>query len=499
MVLCPGVRVASPENAISTEDMRAFEINAENLGVSIELLMENAGNAVAGVLECLLGGLQGAKVAVLAGKGGNGGDGIAAARRLAARGARVEIHLTHPRGEVKHPASRTMLKGVEASRVEVVEPGAPGWLDLGGVDAVVDALLGIGVKGGLRGSVKAAAEAYNKAGGLKISVDVPTGVDPDTGDAVEGAVRSDYTVSMHRPKKGLFKGAAPLYAGEVLTAEIGVPWAAEYYAGPGDVAARIPRRPRDAHKGVGGRVLVVGGSSEYVGAPILAALAAYAAGVDLVYLASPFSREAALARPEIVPRRMEEASRVVERVHAVVAGPGMGGEGEDLLWEVLDAARKRGVPAVVDADGLKALARRGDRLWGGAVLTPHRGEAKLLLGGEDLPPLRAAREIAARYGATTIVKAPVDAVCSPEGRCRESPWGAPEMSVGGTGDVLAGVLAGFLARRRALGMDPDPLNTAAAALYTVGKAGEDLAMEEGLVSPLRLVEAVKRVVAGSRA
>ncbi|WP_062661718.1 ADP-dependent NAD(P)H-hydrate dehydratase [Aeropyrum camini] len=117
------------------------------------------------------------------------------------------------------------------------------------------------------------------------------------------------------------------------------------------------------------------------------------------------------------------------------------------------------------------------------MLTPHRGEAKLLLGGEDLPPLKAAREIAARYGATTVVKAPVDAVCTPEGRCRESPWGAPEMSVGGTGDVLAGVIAGFLARRRALGLPPDPLNTAAAALYTVGRAGEVLVAEEGWCIP----------------
>ncbi|WP_062661716.1 NAD(P)H-hydrate epimerase [Aeropyrum camini] len=359
MVLCPGVGEARPEDAISTEDMRAYEINAEHLGVSIELLMENAGNAVASLVECLLGGARGARVVILAGKGGNGGDGVAAARRLAARGARVEVHLSHPSGEVSHPAARTMLRGLRASGVPVLEPGSPGWLDLGGVDAVVDALLGIGVKGGLRGGVKAAAEAYNRSAGLKASVDVPTGVDPDTGEAVEGAVRSDYTVSMHRPKKGLFKGSAPLYAGEVLTAEIGIPWGAEHYAGPGDLAARIPRRPRDAHKGVGGRVLVVGGSSEYVGAPILAALAAYAAGVDLVYLASPFSREAALARPEIVPRRLEDAVMTVERVHSVVAGPGMGGEGEELLMQVLAASRERGVPVVVDADGLKTLARRG--------------------------------------------------------------------------------------------------------------------------------------------
>lgn len=495
-LFCPGVYRAVPGDAVSTEDMRAFEINSVHLGVSLDLLMENAGNAVANVLEHVLGGVDGARIHIVAGKGGNGGDGLSAARRLTQRGARVTVHTTSSIGGISHPSTSLMARAALSAGVEIVEPGREGWLAMDDGDAVVDAMLGMGVRGPLRGNVRLGAEAYNSVKGLKLSIDVPTGVDPDTGSVAEGAVVSDYTLSMHRPKKGLFLGRAPLHAGEVLAADIGLPRLAEARAGPGDVAARIPKRPRDAHKGMGGRVLVVGGSESYVGASILASLAAYAAGADLVYLSAPISREAALSRPEIVPRpySQEGITITMARVHAAVVGPGMGGEAESLLDAVLRAARASDIPVVIDADALKMLAARPRELWARAVLTPHRGEARLL-AGEDLEPRKAAATIARKYGATTIVKAPVDWVCNPEGRCREVYEGAPEMSVGGTGDVLAGVIAGFLARRRALGLDPDPLNIAAAAAYVVGRAGRALAEEEGIVNPLRLVESLPRLLA----
>ncbi len=493
---CPGLSPADPRGALSTEDVRAVEVNSVWRGVSLDLLMENAGAAVASLVECALGGLQGARIAVLAGKGGNGGDGLAAARRMASRGARVEVYLVQ--GSVEHPSARAMLRALEGSRVEV-ERGPPRGLD--GFDAVVDAVLGVGVRGALRGAVREAMDAYNSSQGLRVSVDVPTGVDPDTGAAAEGAARSDYTVSMIAAKRGLFKEPGSLHAGEVLVAEIGVPEAARTYAGPGDVAARVPLRRRDAWKGSAGRVAVVGGSRLFAGAPILAALAAYAAGVDLVYLVSPRSYDAALSHVELIPRSPEDLEDAVSRSHAVVVGPGMGvsEEAAATVERVLELAERGGKLVVMDADALKMIAEGMVKPRGTLVLTPHRGEARMLLGGEDLEPLEAARRIASRLGATTVVKAPIDAVCSPEGRCRLNETGVPEMSVGGTGDVLAGVIAGFAARRAAAGLGYDPLNTAAAALYATGRAGE-LAVAEGVesITPLKVLEKVPVAVEEAR-
>jgi NAD(P)H-hydrate epimerase len=497
-VACPGLRRASPDEAVSTEDVRAAEVNSVWRGVSLDMLMENAGAAVASLAECALGGLRGARVAVLAGKGGNGGDGLAAARRMSARGASVTVYLVQ--GSAEHPSAARMLRALEGSGVRVVR-GPPTASDLKGLDLVVDAVLGVGVRGPLRGAVREAVEAYNASEGLRVSVDVPTGVDPDSGEAVEGAARSDYTVTMHAAKRGLFREPGRLHAGEVLVAEIGIPEAAVVYAGPGDVAARVPRRRRDAWKGSAGRVAVVGGSRLYAGAPILAALGAYASGVDLVYLVSPGSYQAAVSRPELVPRSPEEVDAAVARSHAVVLGPGMGvsEEAASLAERVLAEAERGGKLVVVDADALKMVARGMVRLRGNVVLTPHRGEARELLGGEELPQAQAAAKIAERYGETVVVKGPVDAVCSPAGLCRLNETGVPEMSVGGTGDVLSGVIAGFAARRAAAGLPYDPVNTAAAALYAVGRAGE-LALERRgeSITPLDVVEEIPRAVSEAR-
>lgn len=498
---CPGLKPAEYVDPISTEDMRAYEVNAVWRGVSLDMLMENAGAAVAGFIECALGGPSGLKVAVVAGKGGNGGDGMAAARRLASRGAEVDVHLVHPSSDISHGSAARMLEALRRSEgVRIVEPRSDGWLALDGYDVLVDAVLGIGVRGRLRSPVAEALAAYNSSQGLKVSVDVPSGVDPDSGEAAEGSARSDYTIAMHAPKKGLLRPPAAFYAGEVLAAEIGIPGSAIVYSGPGDVAARIPVRRRDAWKGSAGRVSVVGGSELYAGAPIFSALAAYAAGVDLVYLVSPRSYDAAILRPELVPRSFDDIESVVERSHAVVVGPGIGVDGKaaSIVERVLDAASKTGSLVVMDADAVKLVARGAVKPRGNVVLTPHRGEARELVGS-DVDPLKAARAISEKTGVTTVVKAPVDAVCEPSGRCRLNDTGAPEMSVGGTGDVLAGVIAGFAARRIAAGLEPDPLNTAAAALHVVGVAGEKAVAERGeSITPTDVIDRIPAVIRESR-
>ncbi len=480
-----GLRIVGEgEEGISVEDMRAYELNGVWLGIPLLLMMENAGRSVADYVEYRLGGVRGKRIIVLAGKGGNGGDGFVAARHLAARGGMVEVHLAYPPSEVEHPDAKLNLEALlRMDSVRLVKPYSSKWLETGDADAVIDALLGTGVRGPLRGTIREAAKAFTSSPGLHVSIDVPTGVDPDTGSVVEGAVRADATVTMHMVKKGLLK--AKLYTGEIIVAEIGLTRDAVVYAGPGDVAARIPRRPREAHKGSAGRLAVVAGSKYYVGAALLASRAAALVGVDLVYMVSP--RHIAVSAAEecttIIPHPIkgevlslddvEGILGLLERVDGLLIGPGVGAEDETLraVAGIVENAIDRGLPIVIDADGLKAVQTIKSRLYDKVVLTPHRGEARRLSGIEG-DPHRQAVKIAGDLGATVLVKAPVDVACNPLGNCRFNKTGVPAMSVGGTGDVLSGLIAGIMTKRNALGYDPDPLNSAITGAFINGRAGE---------------------------
>ncbi len=483
--VCPGfLKSAEPW---TVEDTRAYEVNAVALGVPLLLLMENAGRAVADAAECYLGDLRGSKVVVYAGKGGNGGDALVASRHLAVRGAEVKVYLLYDQRLVEHPDTKVNLQSLSRMRsVTLVRIDDPRDYKPEEADLLVDGILGIGVRGRLREPIASALAAFNASKGLRIAIDVPTGLDPDTGQAVEGTARADVTVTMHAPKPGLLRPEARPYVGELLVAEVGLPKDAVTFSGPGDVAARIPRRPRDAYKGGNGKVLTVGGSYHYFGAPFYAASAALYAGADLSFLAAPseVAKSAASSNPGIIPVPLKgdvlEPSHVdylaeeAKRVDAVAIGPGLGAAGETKEAVITFLERVRGRPVVIDADALKAVAEVRPALWPQAVLTPHRGEARML-AGRDGDPAELAAEIAKTYGATVIVKAPKppgDIICSPEGRCRFNMTGHPAMAVGGTGDVLTGITAGFLARRFALSKGLDPLHVAAAACWVSGRAGE---------------------------
>ncbi|NOZ31153.1 MAG: NAD(P)H-hydrate dehydratase [Crenarchaeota archaeon] len=488
VILKEGVEV----EAISVEDMRAYEINAVGRGIPLLLLMENAGRSVADYIEYKLGDVKGKRIAIIAGKGGNAGDGFVAARHLAGRGARVEVHLAFSPLEVSHSDARVNLDVImKMESIKIHKPFSRNWLEVSDSDVVVDALLGTGVRGSLRSPIREAIKEFNNAPGFKVSIDVPSGVDPDTGRAADGSARAEATVTMHKLKRGLLK--AREYTGEIAIASIGLTSDVEFYAGPGDVAARVPHRPKDAHKGVGGRVLVVAGSKYYVGAALLTATAAARTGVDLVYLASTRSiAEAGAERSStIIPtpyegdiltkKDVERLEKVVERVHSIAIGPGLGRESETIeaFCHLINKALQANKPVVVDADGLYAIQECTVKLRENVVLTPHRGEASRLLGGRQDEPTIMAREIASKLGSTTLVKGPLDVACSPSGRCRMNRTGVPAMSVGGTGDVLTGVIAGILAKRNSILGNPDPLNSAITGAYIVGKAGELAYQKQG--------------------
>jgi NAD(P)H-hydrate epimerase len=278
-----------PEAVTSTE-MRIIDRNSAAWGVASLQLMEAAGKSVAEEVRRRLGGdVKGKKVVVFAGAGGNAGDGLTAARYLASWGARVTVYLLSRPEELRDETLQE-YKAVEAMDlsvdVRVIRDPAeiPSRVE---ADVVVDALLGIGVRGRVRTIYARAIEAINSSKALRVAVDLPSGLDPDTGRPLGPVVKAHVTVTFHKPKKGLLSDEAKSYVGDLVVANIGVPPEAEIYVGPGDVEALIKPRPWTAHKGSSGRVLVVGGSETFTGAPALAALTALRMGVDLVIVAAP--------------------------------------------------------------------------------------------------------------------------------------------------------------------------------------------------------------------
>ncbi|MEB3756167.1 MAG: NAD(P)H-hydrate dehydratase [Desulfurococcales archaeon] len=470
---------------LSSLEIKVAETNTVFLGLPLIYLMENAGRSVADVVEEKLGGsVLGKHVIVFAGKGGNAGDGFVAARHLASRGAKVTVLLYYPPESVSHNDAKfnlDLISRLDSIRVSIVKDYCERG-DLQG-DVFIDALLGIGFSGKkLRNPVKAAVEQFNEGKALlKVAIDAPTGVNSDTGEAAEPAAMADVTVTMQYMKPGLMKAAK--YTGEVIVAKIGIPREAMLYAGPGDVKHRIPSKPIHAHKGMGGRIAIIGGSELYTGAPALSGLAALRTGADLAFIYTGNKSSSIIAGfdPDLIIRScpkdhldkecVEAYGKEWSKATAIVLGPGLGLHPETVqaVGDIIELALEKSIPVVLDADGLKALAKLGVKASDKFILTPHRGEASLLLGrniGEGLDDwIKASIDIASKYGSIVLLKAPMDVIASPDGRYRLNRVHHEAMSVGGTGDVLTGIIATLVSR------GVDPFNAAATAAYINGRAG----------------------------
>jgi len=422
---------------VSPERMRAVDGNARALGVSSLQLMEAAGYALAGFVRSLKRG----PVLVLCGKGNNGGDGLVAARHL----QDMEVTALYLDGEGRTPECTRQLQAlahcpVECTPVRCPEDAVARRRLFEEAGCIVDALLGTGSHGEPREPIRTLVRLASLSPAVKVSADVPTpGLVPD------------HILAFHRPKVG----------GSVV-AGIGIPLAAEVTVGPGDLAL-IRKKDPYAHKGAGGEVLVVGGGP-YQGAPYLAGLGALRAGADIVRVASPVFEPV----PDLIFERLE--GRVIAREHlgrlkdlarnadVVVMGNGLGDQSHDVMVELAAACRK----AVVDADALRRpLPRAEDTIY-----TPHAGEFTRAFGRE--PPgdlVRRARAVkeAAGEGGAVLLKGHVD-IISDGRRVRFNRAGSPLMTVGGTGDVLAGVTAALFCQLPAF-------EAACIAAYANGRAG----------------------------
>jgi len=454
------------KQAIPPEEVRVLDINSSHLGVRTITLMENAGRAVARYVSSNF--RTGARVAVLCGKGNNGGDGFVAARHLAASMS-VDVFLAEPESEIASGISKANLERVRG----LVRP-LPAFRPES-YHVIVDALLGVGLQGRPREPYAKIIRMLNDARTPKVSVDVPSGWPSDL------AVRPDATITFHAPKRGM----TPRNSGRIVTEDIGIPEDAERYCGPGDFAL-LPRRPKDAHKGDAGRVLVIGGGP-YTGAPAFAGMAAMRSGVDLVFVATPepAALPVSIYSPSLIVRplsgdvlcedHVDKLLGYSRQCDAVAIGPGLG-DAQETLLAVERIVKGCGKPLVIDADAIAAVGASPKVLRGKTgVITPHGGEFKKLTGrglpeGDIERRIEAVKAAARSTGFTILLKGPTD-IISDGTHVKLNRVHNDAMTVGGTGDVLTGIVSGMIAQKAA------PFAAARIAAFTNGLAG-NLAFEE---------------------
>lgn len=484
---------------LSRAQMRAFDAHAiQTCRVPSLLLMENAGRGATDVLCAALldEHVQNARVTIVCGAGNNGGDGFVIARHLRVRGARPRVLLCSAKDKVSGDA-RANLDALEGIGVPVKENATAA--DVGDprdTDVVVDALFGTGLDRPIEGALADVVRALNALRLPTLAVDLPSGVDADTGAPLGVGVQAHHTVTFAHPKLGLLTPEGARASGKLHVVDIGVPahlvektGASAALVEEGDVAALLEPRAVDVHKFRAGHVGVLAGAPGKLGAALLVAHAALRAGAGAATIASFPEAFSALAGRvlEIMTAEVDPVAigpsidRFLANKRAVVAGPGFGLDERAKAAIEHVVATWRG-PLVLDADALTAYAGRASALASSSatlVLTPHSGEAARLLGttaGEvERDRYGAARELARLTNATVLLKGPFTIVAHPSEGLFVNPTGAPTLATAGSGDVLAGLVAAF-----ACGLPARAAATAGAFVH--GLTGEGWPSDRGLLA-----------------
>ncbi|MFZ5910977.1 MAG: NAD(P)H-hydrate epimerase [Chloroflexota bacterium] len=536
---------------VTVAQMIAIEKEADANGLSYAEMMENAGSGLAEVVLDLFGESEEEWEAFgLVGPGNNGGDTLVALEQLAFEGWRARAYLVKRKPD-------DLVKRLEAAGGEIIHAEADEKFDalatfIETSDLLLDGLLGTGVKLPLKPEMAQVLETANQVLDVLdeppfiVAVDCPSGVDCDTGEAADECIPADLTVTMAAVKGGLLKLPAFELVGDLQVVDIGLPDdlpaldAVKTEVAERDlVAGLLPSRPLDAHKGTFGTALVAAGSASYTGAALLSGKAAYRAGAGLVTLAVPAMLHEALAgqfpeatwallpheRGGIAREAVEALSRQFERATALLLGPGFGTEDttRDFLHDLLtgrsapkktpprigflpsdgagagESAPGELPPLVVDADGLRLLAKLDDwhkLLPAPAVLTPHPGEMAALTGlsteAVQADRLAIAARFAAEWGHVVVLKGAFTVVASPQGETTVIPVASPALARAGSGDVLAGLIVGL----RAQGLDAYDAAVAGAWIHAQAGllAAEDLGSTASVLAG-DILEAVTDVMA----
>lgn len=510
---------------VTAEEMRRIDRAAADMGITTDMLMENAGRAVAEETRRLVGGVVGKRVLVLVGPGNNGGDGLVAGRYLADWGAEVVLYLCAQRAVADKNLALAVERGLAVFKAW--EDDGLKNLDslLGSSEVVVDAVLGTGKSRALEGVF---GEVLGRLLKLKqskpevtiVAVDVPSGLDADTGAVDHNCPFVDFTVTLGYPKVGLYSFPGADRAGKVIIADIGIPPAlaegvktellTEQW-----VRSVLPQRPRDANKGTFGRVLVVAGSINYIGAAYLACMGAARVGAGLVTLSTPESLQPVLATKltevTYLPLPEKEAGVISEKAvktvlghlpdyNVLLIGCGLGQKTSVVRFVrslLLETPGSQMPPLVIDADGLNILSQVPEwwqKLNSGAILTPHPGEMARLSGASvaevQQRRVEMARKKAGEWQQVVVLKGAHTVVAAPDGGVKISQVANPGLASAGTGDVLSGAIAGLVAQGLA------PFDAAACGVYLHGEAGEVVRQEMGDAGMLAsdVLSALPRVI-----
>ncbi|MCI7275414.1 MAG: NAD(P)H-hydrate dehydratase [Cuneatibacter sp.] len=487
------------------------QVSIKAVGIPSVVLMERAALAVTERALHFLKKQPQVAISVVVGTGNNGADGLAVARMLAEHGyAPRAYYLGNPeRATEEWRLQASILEKLKIPLLPVSEGFLAEYDKKKGDALIIDAIFGIGLARAVEGVYRQTIEVINARSAYVISVDVPSGIDTDTGAVWGTAVRADETVTFGFSKIGcvLYPGAA--YAGKVTVAQIGFAPMAAAMAGPSvftmsESDVRLPQRRRDSNKGTFGRVLLVAGQKNMAGAACFAAKAILATGAGLVRILTreenrPIVQtlvpEAVLTTWEEVPSE-EEIAEMTAWADVIAIGPGLGcGEESALLLERILKRRTEGM--VLDADALNLLAQHEalrQMLWSSDILTPHMGELARLLGSsiselkKDL--IRTAKEAAGSFGAICVCKDAVTVIAEPSGRVFVNTTGNEGMATGGSGDVLTGVIAGMLAA------GAEKVRAAEWGVYLHGAAGDAAKKRYGSRSmgPQQIIEGLEEII-----
>jgi ADP-dependent NAD(P)H-hydrate dehydratase / NAD(P)H-hydrate epimerase len=479
----------------------------EEIGIPPLVLMENAGRQVVAAMEAMHSDLLELEVAVLCGRGNNGGDGFVVARTLLQRGVDVSVFLMGRVAEVRGDA-RTNLEILGRLGLTVVEiADSQAWelhfSEVSDCTLIVDAIFGTGLNAPVSGFIESVIADVNASGIPVVSIDLPSGLSADSADPIGDSIEADMTVTLAAPKLPLVLPPAETRAGDIVIADIGIPSdILETIEGPRvELLTRasmreliVPRAP-ESHKGDYGRVLVVAGSRGKTGAAHLAAVGALRSGAGLVTVATPARCQPVVAAmgPEYMTEGLDErdegldpdgVERVLELARDVIAiGPGLGQAPatREFIKRLVDRAT---MPLVIDADGLNAFGTDPDRLAGRegreVIITPHPGEMARLLGMStnevQSSRLEIARNFAVAHHVYVVLKGHRTLIATPDEKIFINPTGNPGMATGGTGDVLTGMIAAWLAQLL------DAEVACKLAVYLHGLAGDLAEADEGEVA-----------------
>ncbi|MFW9970547.1 MAG: NAD(P)H-hydrate dehydratase [Candidatus Odinarchaeota archaeon] len=486
---------------ITSEEMAILDNNSEWLGIPKSHLMECAGYSFAN--EIINRGYlkNNSKAVIFCGTGNNGGDGFVVARHLSSFGFKSLVLLIGTPDKIRTEEARlnweVIYNNLDYSvDVEIIKDSTDLKkieeiiMDKNEFQLIIDGLLGTGIEGKIREPIASAIDLINsfKTAAPKrfsvVSIDIPSGLNPNTGKAPDKAVKSDLVITFHKLKKGMF--TTNEYINEILEKSIGIPPEANLFVGRGDLISTLKKRKTEAHKGDFGKILIIGGSKNYSGAPAYCSLTAIHFGIDLVitYVPEVIATPLRSYSPNLIIRTnkgnwldisaLEELTGLLKWADSVLIGPGLGlqKESEDLLIELLKNLKQDKKPFVLDADALKLVKDHLELIKGlPVILTPHEGELKIMLD-VNLPLYtnfedrsKVILDLSKKLDLTLLVKGPFDYISNGK-QIKINKTGCAEMSIGGTGDVLAGLCSCFIATRN------DPFKSACSAAFLNGIIGE---------------------------